>query len=88
MESLYSRHPRGILKCSDLREVKFYYTSCYLGHIQVSLLQRCPHFRRLEYIGCMQTGVSSFQGIGIEGIPLYLDKCLSSLQGVRKEGFH
>ena len=56
-----------------------------LGSIEVSLMQKCPHFR----IGI--EGFHSIRSVLISGgwnrgIPLYTE--VSSLQGVRIEGFH
>ena len=36
-------------------------------------IQRCPHFRELEYRVPLPTEVSSFQGVGIEEFPLYIE---------------
>ena len=49
------------LKCPNLRGglilgSEVLHTNCYLGHTQVSLIQKFPHFRGLEWEGfyCIQ----------------------------------
>ena len=61
--------------------------NCCLRHLQVSLIQRCPHFtggwnREVP----LYTEMSSFQVVGNRGVPLYTE--VSSFQGVGIEEFH